>query len=442
MRRPHTCLAEALEHVKCFSDLPVVGVCAEQVAHAFAAVWALPCFASQPSQHAVFAACRRWTLAAAESPLALRPLAVGETRSFTAAQCRGILASAILGNVADVTRALKTNAGGLNFTQHLLGHAPVCMHKHAALLLYLCKGMELEGTEDDGRVITFERVACPPAHEMQDRLRSATDVPLFPTESTLILQSGTMEAACAHDAQCTGFVNFANAEFGYGCFIPSATQEEILQMCCPEFNIGMALIGRMNDNEVVNVYGCRRFTSYSGYLETFCCDGLLPAATPPMVHDILTLDACTQKHFSSDSQLRDLCKAYSSFAALVARHAAQSDVPSTAVISTGRWGSGAFGGLAAHKLVLKCIAARLAGVHLRFSTMGTPEGCDSVRDAMLQNDASVADAWALLQQCQRRETFVQAFCSGLILSSEASRITRQAPGIDPGAKRAASASVV
>ena len=62
------------------------------------------------------------------------------------------------------------------------------------------------------------------------------------------------------------FVNFANKNFGYGCFIPSCTQEEILQVCCPEFNVGMLLLGVMTDGEVVNVRGCRRYSRYSGYL--------------------------------------------------------------------------------------------------------------------------------------------------------------------------------
>lgn len=411
-----------------FADLSVPGLSAEQTAEAFSSIWALPCFASQPAPTSVFAACRRWALAAAETPVALRPLAVGEARSFTAAQCRGLLANALLGNVADVTREFKTNlqsreAGGLNFVRHLSGNASVGMHKHAALLLYLCKGLELEGTDDDHRVITFEGVPCPPANELHERLTRAIDMPILPDESLLSLHGGTMEAACAHDPWCTGFVNFANAEFGYGGFIPSATQEEILQMCCPEFNIGMALTGRMGNAEVINVYGCRRFTSYTGYLESFRCEGLLPSTiTAPIIHEILTLDACTHAHFSPENQLRDLRKAYASFAALAAHHAARRG-PAPVIVSTGRWGCGAFGGLATHKLVQQVLAARLAGVHLRFSTMGSPEGCDRTRDVMLHSGASVADAWTLLLQCNRRETFEQAFCSGLLLAG--SRTAKQ-----------------
>ena len=100
------------------------------------------------------------------------------------------------------------------------------------------------------------------------------------------------------------------------------------------------------------------------------------------------------------------------------------------IVSTGRWGCGAFGGLAAHKFALQVLAARLAGVHLRFSTMGSPDGCDAVRDAMLRSDASVADAWSLLLRCDRRETFERAFCSGL-LSTKASLASATIRGVHP-----------
>ena len=89
-------------------------------------------------------------------------------------------------------------------------------------------------------------------------------------------------------------------------------------MACPEFNVGMLLLGRMGEDEVVNVRGCRRFSTYSGYQHTYNCTGSLvaEAASPVVLHDVLTLDACTTQHFRRDRQLRDLRKAFASFAAL------------------------------------------------------------------------------------------------------------------------------
>ena len=58
------------------------------------------------------------------------------------------------------------------------------------------------------------------------------------------------------------------------------TQEEILIVCCPEFLIGLLFIGEMDQDIVVNVYGCRRFTKYTGYLTTYKCEGYLDFDKP------------------------------------------------------------------------------------------------------------------------------------------------------------------
>ena len=185
----------------------------------------------------------------------------------------------------------------------------------------------------------------------------------------------------------------------------------------------------MSDDECVNVCGCRRYVSYSGYLDTFRCGGLLPDDAPPVVHEILTLDACTQGHFRTDRQLRDVSKAYASFAALAQYKSAAAEsagavarsggsAPQT-LVSTGRWGCGVFGGLPSHKFTQQIIAARLAGVSLRFSTFGTPDGCDVVLDAMqTSGGASVAEAWDRLLRCERRDTFERAFCAELLRARE------------------------
>ena len=98
----------------------------------------------------------------------------------------------------------------------------------------------------------------------------------------------------------TAFVNFANAIFGYGEFIASCTQEEILQVCCPEFNVGMLFQGTMRDEEVMVVHGCRRYSAYSGYLHSFRCTGAWTSA--PAVQSILTIDAVVRQHFSGELQ--------------------------------------------------------------------------------------------------------------------------------------------
>ena len=87
---------------------------------------------------------------------------------------------------------------------------------------------------------------------------------------------------------------------------------------------------------------------------------------------MLTLDASTHDHFSAAHVLRDVRKAYASFAALAAATragagaaaatAAGGDAATAAggaaataapaaLVSTGRWGCGVFGGVPAHKFL-------------------------------------------------------------------------------------------
>ena len=209
------------------------------------------------------------------------------------------------------------------------------------------------------------------------------------------LHADVMEAVTPADA----FVNFANENFGYGCFIPSCTQEEILQLCCPEFNVGMLLLGKMGDGEVVNVTGCRRYSRYSGYLDEYRCEGPWPSDT---IATILTLDACTHEHFSKAKLLRDVCKAYTSFKALVA--AARSDHKAP-VVSTGRWGCGVFRGVPTHKFLQQVLAASLAGVTLRFSTFGQADGCDTLLESVRRTSMRAHEAWKLLCSCDSEEAF-------------------------------------
>merc|ERR1719488_36269 len=185
-------------------------------------------------------------------------------------------------------------------------------------------------------------------------------------------------------ADATAFVNFANRNFGYGRFIASCTQEEILQVCCPEFNVGMLFVGEMRDGEVVNVRGARRFARYAGYL-----------------------DACLARHFDRDMQLRDLGKAIAAFGALRAARGGGGgdDDDGDVVVSTGRWGCGVFGGVPAHKFLQQLIAASLAGVRLAFSTFGQPDGCDELLEKIGRTQLSVGQAWELLGACDSNSAF-------------------------------------
>ena len=110
--------------------------------------------------------------------------------------------------------------------------------------------------------------------------------------------------------------------------------------------------------------------------------------------------------------LRDVRKAYASFAALAAATragaggaATAATAAPTALVSTGRWGCGVFGGVPAHKFLQQLLAAALAGVRLTFSTFGQADGCDELLEAVRRSQMSVGQAWELLGACASRSAF-------------------------------------
>ncbi len=383
---------------------------------AFDAVFALPCL-NGVDRKQLFTAIRGWACeylqrAAAAPEDALRPLDCPGVRELSAADCRGLLANAALDNLKDPMEGMKRNRGGLDFRRCGMVRQGVGHQRFAALLLYFESGRRAAfGDADDRRAVRFERIRCPDAASF-GAAAAACDSALIggadAAAGSVALHAGRMEDV-PHDA----FVNFANADFGYGCFIASATQEEILQACCPEMNAGMLFIGSMADDEVVVVRRCRRYTKYTGYLDTYSCAGLLEPASSP-VADILALDACHSGHFGEGHVLRDVRKACAAFGCMP--RAAGAPAP---VVSSGRWGCGVFGGLPTHKFVQQAIAARLGGVTLRFSTGSSADGVDTILEACRDAELSVAQAWRLLLRCRSRAEFEAAFLSGRLAEAAA-----------------------
>jgi hypothetical protein len=376
----------------------------------------------------LFDAIGRWALAALAAPGAEQwmeaPWAAGggaRRRAFTAAECRGVLANVLLLNAGDpVGRAghkPRSKCGGLRLDRCMLFCPGVGAHKLAALLQYFATGLELEGTADDAREVVFERRAghCDLAAFRAEVL--AAPPPSVPLAAAIALQPGGMEAAVG---TTQAFVNFANPVFGYGEFIPSCTQEEILQVCAPEFNVGMLFIGNMAPHEVVAVHGCRRYAAYTGYLHRFEFAGRWEADGGG-VQSILTMDACTQGHFRERSVLRDVQKAALCFRGLRS-------------VSTGRWGCGVFGGTPAHKFAQQLAAAALSGerpASLQFSTFGTPDGCDAVLAAVAAAEAgrgrpiSAGQLLTALLACEgcTQQNFVPRFVSALAPTAAAAAAT-------------------
>ena len=281
--------------------------------------------------------------------------------SYTARECRCLVANALLGNLRDTAAALKPEykqGKGFNFEMSIFldptgigrresvwDDVVICREKLACFLEYMFVMSTVVPDADlDERSVTFELLERPlDAFESRLQLGQLGEASgaAFCAAETVVLHQNRMEEPMAAEnadmaipglaaqrsydsplqgegsttrrksaavaAQRWAFTNFANMVYGYGEMIPSCTQEEVLQVCCPEFNVGMLHFGTMTDDQVVVVRNVRRTCDYDGYMGTFqfkplAPDPLAPSAhdgAPPRVGDIITIDAVRSMHYDT-----------------------------------------------------------------------------------------------------------------------------------------------
>ena len=282
-------------------------------------------------------------------------------------RCRGILANSLLGNIAgDPVARLKEHSGpgqGLCFLPMYLSTSYAAAHKVQCILQYMDASAQM-GVHESNEMISFDRVSMAASDfqhldAWQQELRDSTMVQAITTN---VMENGEAHA----------MVNFANKVFGVGRFASSCTQEEILQVCCPEINVGMLVHGEMGAGAAVVVRNARRYSSYAGYGRSFQFVG---PYQPPLEQTIIFMDAsitASREHqFSKENNLRDIRKAYLGFLASAASstdlsHPSFLTHPRSArrgphVVSTGKWGCGAFGGDPVLKFLQQIVAAFMCG---------------------------------------------------------------------------------
>ncbi|KAJ3327948.1 hypothetical protein HDU76_010847 [Blyttiomyces sp. JEL0837] len=153
-----------------------------------------------------------------------------------------------------------------------------------------------------------------------------------------------------------GVVNFANKRIHIHCIATSFTQEEVLFAIAPEAYISMILIETLADDEIAIMSGMRMISTFSGYLNTFKLEGIIPIPSsklnPLPLLTQLIMDATENNHTARDVVVRDICKAKFAFQTALENGCSS--------VVTGGWGTGMFGGNAAHKFLQQILAYSLA----------------------------------------------------------------------------------
>jgi len=345
----------------------------------------------------------------------------------SAAWCRSILAHAFLMNIArDPVRERKNpgNEGGLMLGRLMLADRESGTHKVLCLIQYFLSTLvpegEGEGHEEKAeelkeRQILFQKVSLDTETFMEKTPEWDENRFAFPGRPPLDLTTSSME-----DPEAAAFVNFANQNFGYGKITEGCTQEEIMQLCCPEFNVGMLFFGLMEDDCVVMCHGAKRFSSYTGYGRGFKFSGPVRGGASssgrvvaPYRQSIITMDAVFMRHCAFEKNVRDTKKATLAFREMRRWFLENEERSNGGVvtISTGKWGCGAFLGDPLHKFLQQYVAGLLTGVRLRFSLFGEDkERADCEAIARACSELTARSVWAVVLQIRpqmSREAIVQ-----------------------------------
>lgn len=210
--------------------------------------------------------------------------------------------------------------------------------------------------------------------------------------------------------------NFANKNLMIHQIIPSMTQEEILFSLRPALFVCMLVSETMASDEAIFMLGCRRYSDYKGYLDTFKFLGPYSEYNNDyMMNGIISIDSVVNFN-NSQFQIkfidRDLNKAYLGFTGLDNIFKYKTNSNGSALdfnkISTGNWGCGAFGGDFQLKFIQQIMAAHIAKKNLDYSTFGDEEKCKKLRvlyEKIKEQKWTVKDLYEFLTKYKGGEYF-------------------------------------
>lgn len=157
-------------------------------------------------------------------------------------------------------------------------------------------------------------------------------------------------------------IDFANRFIGGGFITRGSVQEEIMFLEYPELLVSRLVNDIMESKDAIIIRGVEKYSKYKGYGESLSYDGKytehLKAISGVIMRDIVAIDAIKfegkeiSKQFNFLFFFREMKKAWVGFAADKLL-----DPSSQRLISTGRWGCGAFNGNSQLKFLIQWLVA-------------------------------------------------------------------------------------
>ena len=197
-------------------------------------------------------------------------------------------------------------------------------------------------------------------------------------------------------------VDFANKMLGGGVLSGGCVQEEIYFLICPEMIISRLFVECLQPHEALVMIGAERFSTYSGYSNTFQWSGNYNDVTPVDTLArrktyVTAIDALIVRKYTEQfrpySLRRELDKA------LAGLLKGDFDTDSCLAVATGNWGCGAFGGDKSLKAVIQLMAAAVAGRDVIYFTFGDNKLGDrliELHQLLLESRTTVAQLWSCL----------------------------------------------
>jgi len=243
-------------------------------------------------------------------------------------------------------------------------------------------------TDEKTRAVTFTRCVLTdkdaPKWEMSDAIISAAEV----------IDDGTGIG----DVPGEVLTDFANEDIGPSV---AATQEEIIFGFFPELQPAVLFAGRMEDNEAIVMRGAKRAGKSCGYGDSLRYLGRCSSEEHEAT--ILAIDASISRYgvngrlqqLRPDAMARELNKAFVGF-----RGVAQS-AHEPAILATGKWGCGVFGGDMDIKHTVQSMACAALGgcLRLKFYCIENDAFSQRLRQAQPHLDGkSVREVYQALEQ--------------------------------------------
>jgi len=256
----------------------------------------------------------------------------------------------------------------------------------------------------------FNRViANPPTGTITFQRQCITDLPAWDKCDNITFTKLHVTAKGTIEDDGHGMIqaDFANKFLGGGVLNEGCVQEEIRFLICPELILTRLFTEVLDANECLIITGAERYSSYTGYADSFAwsgdyidstiCDGWGRKQTQIFAIDALVFNDYASQ-FKPGVLRRELNKLYAAFSTNL------TGASGNMAVATGNWGCGAFGGDCYLKALLQLMAAALSKrdvVYFTFGDENLAKNISLIHHLIVEQDLDVSTLWSLLLRYYR-----------------------------------------